>query len=333
MSDIADVSPAATSRRRSLVTAPRLALAAVVAAACLVPLGINEYWRFVASMMLIYCVVTLGFNIVLGYLGQLAFANVAFFGLGAYATAIAMNAGAPFLPGLLAGAAASGFAGFLVGVPALRIRGYQLAIVTIAAGELLRWLYIHGGDITQGSSGLAVPPMTVLGLPLVSEIEKYWAFLAVTGVCLVLTRNLLASGIGRAVVAVRENELVSLGLGMDAAGFRILAFAWSGVLVGIAGGMYACLLGRITPESFGLTQLLVHFSMVMVGGLGSFVGSLCGALLLTAVPEMLRNFPGLEEIVFSILLIVVLRFVPQGIGGLLGARVEWLRDRFYGGRS
>lgn len=310
----------------------RLPVLAAIGLAAVLPLFANEYWQFVANMALVYCLVTLGFNIVLGYLGQLAFANVAFFGIGAYATAIVMNAGLPFLIALPVGAAASGVAGLLVGLPALRIKGYQLAIITLAAGELLRWTYIHGGDITQGSSGLPVPLPTVFGIALDSEIATFWTFLAITVLCLWMTRNLLRSSIGRALIAVRNNELAGLALGMHTAGFKVLAFAWSGVLVGVAGGMYACLLGRVTPESFGLTQLLVHFSMVMVGGLGSFVGSIVGALLLTAVPEVLRNFPGLEEIVFSVLLMLVLRFAPQGVGGALASRFGALRDSFYGGK-
>ncbi|TFL10209.1 branched-chain amino acid ABC transporter permease [Pusillimonas caeni] len=312
---------------------PRGMLLGAGVAAAVLPAFANEYWQFVANMALVYCLVTLGFNIVLGYLGQLAFANVAFFGVGAYATAIAMNAGFPLLLALPAGAAVTGLVGFLFGLPALRIKGYQLAIVTLAAGELFRWLYIHGGDITKGSSGLGIPMPSVFGIPLDSEIAKYWTFLVITVLCFWLTRNLLRSSIGRAIVAVRNNELAGIGLGMHAAGFKVLAFTWSALLVGMAGGMYACLLGRVTPESFGLTQLLVQFAMVMVGGLGSFVGSAFGALLLTAVPEVLRNFPGLEEIFFSVLLMIVLRFAPQGIGGVISARVPALRDTFVGGKS
>lgn len=308
------------------------ALVAVAAGAAILPAFANEYWQFVANMALVYCLVTLGFNIVLGYLGQLAFANVAFFGVGAYATAIAMNAGLPLLLALPAGAVVTGLVGFLFGLPALRIKGYQLAIVTLAAGELFRWLYIHGGDITKGSSGLPVPMPAVFGIPLDSEIAKYWTFLVVTALCFWLTRNLLRSSIGRAIVSVRDNELAGIGLGMHAAGFKVFAFTWSAVLVGVAGGMYACLLGRVTPESFGLTQLLVQFAMVMVGGLGSFIGSAAGALLLTAVPEVLRNFPGLEEIVFSVLLMIVLRFAPLGIGGVISSRFPALRDTFVGGK-
>jgi branched-chain amino acid transport system permease protein len=307
----------------------RLIVLAIITVAAALPMVVNDYWQFVASMALVYCLVTLGFNLVLGYLGQLAFANVAFFGIGAYATAIALAAGAPFLLGLLAGAVAAGFAGLLVGLPALRIKGYQLAIVTLASGELLRWLYIHGGSLTQGSSGLAVPPVAIFGLALDSDRAKYWAFLVITVLCLWTTRNLLRSSTGRAVVAARDNELAALGVGMPTAGCEVLACGWSGVVVGIAGGMYACLLGRITPESFGLTQLLVHFSMVMVGGLGSFAGSIVGALLLTALPEVLRNFPGMEEIVFSILVMIVLRFMPKGIGGALATRFPFLRDTFF----
>jgi branched-chain amino acid transport system permease protein len=293
-----------------------------------VPLVANDYWQFVANTMLVYCLVTFGFNLVLGYLGQLAFANVAFFGVGAYTMAVTMSAGASFLLGLGASAICSGLVGMVIGLPALRLKGYQLAVVTLAIGELLRSLYIHGGSITQGSSGLQVPTASVFGMSLDNPKVMYWVFLAIVMLCLWISRNLLRSRIGRALVAVRDNELAASALGMHSAGFKVFAFAWSGTLVGIGGAMFATLLGRVAPESFDLTQLLIHFSMAMVGGLGSFAGSIIGALLLTAVPELLRNFPGMEEIFFSVLLMIVLRFMPKGIGGALGNRFPALRDGF-----
>jgi branched-chain amino acid transport system permease protein len=117
-------------------------------------------------------------------------------------------------------------------------------------------------------------------------------------------------------------------MGIAPALTKIGAFVWSGCVVGIAGAMFGLLLGRINPESFDLSQLLLHFGLVMIGGLGSLVGSVAGAVLLTAAPELLRNIAGLEEIVFSLLLIGVLLFAPKGLAGLL-ARIPALRERLY----
>jgi branched-chain amino acid transport system permease protein len=127
---------------------------------------------------------------------------------------------------------------------------------------------------------------------------------------------------------VRENEAAASAMGIAPTLAKMGAFAWSGFVVGIAGAMFALLLGRINPESFDLSQLLLHFTLVMIGGLGSLVGSVAGAVVLTAAPEVLRNVAGLEEIVFSLLLIGVLLYLPKGLGGLL-SRIPVLRERLY----
>lgn len=295
-----------------------------------VPLVTNEYTQYIVNLIVVYALVAVGFNIVLGYLGQLAFANVAFFGIGAYALGILMErAGLPFWVALLPSAALGGIAGVVVGLPALRLKNYYLAIVTLVFGELMRWAYIHGDVLTHGSSGLGVPDATMLGLAINTEARKYYVFLAVTALALWATRNILRSRIGRAWVAIRENEAAAASLGFSPPVYKVAAFAWSGFLSALAGALFAVLLGRIAPESFNLHQLLLQFAIVMIGGLGSIAGSLMGAALLTAAPEILRNFPGLEEIVFSLLLIGVLLFVPRGLYGLLVSLFPALRERHY----
>ena len=294
------------------------------------PLLTNEYSQYIVNLIVGYGLVAVGFNIVLGYLGQLAFANVAFFGIGAYAIGILMDfCGMPFWLALLPSAFVGGLAGALVGLPSLRLKNYYLAIVTLVFGELMRWTYIHGDTVTRGSTGLGVPTPDVFGFEIRTETHKYYFFLVVVTGALWATRNILRSRIGRAWVAVRENEEAAASLGFSPALYKIGAFAWSGFLASLAGALFAVLIGRIAPESFNLNQLLLQFAIVMIGGLSSVFGSLIGAALLTAAPEILRNFPGMEELVFSLLLIVVLLFVPKGLYGLL---VDWLpalRERYY----
>lgn len=306
------------SERRGWAYAPLIALLA------LVPFAVNDYVQFILNSILVYVVVAVGFNIVLGYAGQVAFANAAFFGVGAYATALAMGRlHWPFLPALAAAAVAGGIAGLLVGLPALRLRAYYLAIVTLAFSELLRWGYVHATWLTEGSSGLAVPVPRIFGLALATDRARYWLFLLITVLVLWGSANLLRSRFGRALVAVRENAEAAAAMGVAPAVAKVGAFVWSGVVVGIAGAMFALLLGRIEPANFDLSQLLLHFSIVMIGGLGSLAGSVAGAVVLTAAPELMRNIPGLEEIVFSLLLILVLLFAPKGIAGLLARRPEF----------
>jgi branched-chain amino acid transport system permease protein len=298
------------------------------------PFFVNDYVQYVINLVLVYGLVAVGFNIVLGYLGQLAFANTAFFGIGAYALGILMERyGLPFWAALLPAGIAGGLTGLLIGLPALRLKGYYLAIVTLALGELLRWGYIHGDTWTHGSSGLAVPPLSLPFVPLHTGFHLYFVILVVIGLTLWATTNLLRSRVGRAWVAIRENEFAAASLGFSPALYKVAAFGWSGFVVGISGALFAALIGRVAPESFNLHQLLLQFAIVMVGGLGSISGSMLGAVLLTAAPEVLRNFPGAEEIVFSLLLIGVLLFMPNGLSGLLVRLSPKLRAHLYRSRS
>jgi branched-chain amino acid transport system permease protein len=324
----------AQAARPSGIDRATRALALVVPAALLgvLPFLVNDYQQFVANTMLVYCVVTVGFNVILGYLGQLAFASAAFFGVGAYGAGLSMvHMGAP-LPGaiVLAGLAGA-VAGTIVALPAMRVRGYYLAIITLGFGELMRWIYVHADAVTFGPSGFNIPLPTLLGLSVRSEGRKFYLFLFVAVLAIGATARLLRSRFGRAFVAVRDNELAAASLGISVARTKVIAFAWSGFIIGLAGGLYAVLNGRVTPDSFGLAQMLLHFALVMIGGLGSLLGSLIGAILLTAAPELLRNFAGAEEIVFSLLLIAVLFFVPKGLGGLLARGAPALRERLYRG--
>ena len=314
-------------------TVKYISFSAAVVVLMVLPFLTNDYVQYVINLILVYGLVAVGFNIVLGYLGQLAFANTAFFGVGAYSLGIMMEQfGMPFWAALLPAGLAGGITGLLVGLPALRLKGYYLAIVTLALGELLRWGYIHGGVLTHGSSGLAVPPLSLPFYPITSDRQRYFVLLVVIALTLWATSNLLRSRVGRAWVAIRDNEFAAASLGFSPALYKVAAFGWSGFVVGLSGALFAALIGRIAPESFNLHQLLLQFAIVMVGGLGSISGSLLGAVLLTAAPEILRNFPGAEEIVFSLLLIVVLLFMPRGFVGLLERFAPQLRARLYRSR-
>lgn len=309
--------------------ANRVMLPTFLALLCLLPLAVNDYLQFVINTMLVYCLVAVGLNVVLGYLGQLAFASAAFFGIGAYATGLSMvYAGLSFPAAMVIGTVCGGLAGALVGLPALRVRGYYLAIITLAFGELMRWVYVHADTVTFGSGGFSLPAITLLDQHI-GDKGKYYVFLATVVIGVGATSLLLRSRFGRAFVAVRNNEQAAASLGINVNRTKVIAFAWSGLITGLAGALYAALNGRVTPDTFGISQMLMHFAIVMIGGLGSLSGSIIGAVLLTSLPELLRDFPGLEEIVFSLLLILVLFLMPKGVGGCLADHLPWLRERLY----
>jgi branched-chain amino acid transport system permease protein len=219
--------------------------------------------------------------------------------------------------------------GMIVCLPALRLSRFYLAIVTLAFGELLRWGYIHSDQWTGGSTGLAVTEPSFFGRPLDSGASQYFILLFAVVLLYWMTWNLLRSRFGRAMAGVRLNEAAAASLGISRRRVKLIAFGWSGLLVGAAGALFAIVVGRISPASFDLSQLLLHFSIVAVGGFGSLLGSFLGAALLTAAPELLRNVPGAEEILFSVILILVMLFLPRGLGGLVVDYIPALKDRFF----
>lgn len=317
------------ARRRLPV--PRAIGAVLVGIALFIPLFTNEYSQYVVDLILVYVLVTVGFNIAIGTLGQLAFCNVALFGMGAYTTSILMyHFSLPFWVALAPSGLVGAAAGFLASVPALRgIRALYLAITTLAFGELMRWLYIHAEVVTLGSTGMPVPAASFFGIPLHSAAAKFYVFLGIVVLVVIGTSNLLRSRIGRAIVAIKNNELAAASLGISTSKFIVLAFAWSGLIVGIAGSMFAILIGRVVPESFSLVELIQHFSMVMVGGVGSLAGAILGAITLTWAPELFRRFPGFEELFFGVLLVVILRFLPGGLISLFVRFIPSLADKYY----
>ena len=202
--------------------------------ALVIPFVANEYLLWVVNAILVYILVTVGFNIVIGNLGQLAFVSTAFFGIGAYTTAILMvYTGIPYALAIVASAVAGGLAGFLTSVTALRgIRLYYLAIITLAFGELMRWVYLHGDKVTSGSDGLLMPQSSFLGVTRDSEVPKFYVFLLLTVLVVKATSNLMQSRFGCAFVAIRDNEASTASLGIHTARYIVLAFVWSGAVVG-----------------------------------------------------------------------------------------------------
>lgn len=295
-----------------------------------VPLLLNPYQQFVVNLVLMYIPVGIGFNVVVGNLGLFAFSNVAYFGIGAYTAGILMlKAGLPWWATVLPAGAAGGIAGFLTSIPALRgVRFFYLAIMTLAFGELMRWIYIRWEWATGGSMGMSVPRPDLFGWTL-GDVGKFYVFLALVIAVVVATGRLLGSRFGRAFMAIRGNETAAAAMGIHTGRVIVIGFAWGGFVVGIGGAMYAALIGHISPDSFNLTELILEFAIIMVGGLGSLLGSVIGAVVLTALPQFFSSLPGFEELAFGVLIILVLLFLPQGLASLLARAHPIFRDRYF----
>jgi branched-chain amino acid transport system permease protein len=191
-----------------------------------------------------------------------------------------------------------------------------LALVTLAFAELIQWVLIHWKWLTFGTDGVKVAAPMFFGISLKGDHRMFYLLLAVTVLLYVVGKRIVESRIGRSFVAIRENEIVAKCNGINIAWTKGLVFGLSAFYAGIGGALFAVTLGFIVPDSFGMFQLVVHFSIVVIGGLISMYGSVLGAVVLTTLPELLRGFQSVQELVFGILLIVFVIFAPAGLAGL-----------------
>jgi branched-chain amino acid transport system permease protein len=292
-----------------------------------IPLITNRYTQYMINLTLVYIILTVGLNLIFGYTGQFAFANAAFFGVGAYASSLlTVKLGIPFWFSMPLGALAAAVIGCIISIPALRLARFYLAIMTMALGEQIQWVFIHWESMTFGPSGFQIPYPTLGSLAFNSDLSIYYINLLVTLFILWATWNILGSRIGRAFVAIRDSEVAAQCMAIPLTRYKILAYAISAFYAGIAGGLYAITVGFLTPENFGIAQVTLHFCMVMVGGLGSVVGSIAGALVLTSLPEILRDYQAYQEMIFGFILLLILIFMPRGISGGL-RRFQLFREK------
>jgi len=306
---------------RRLVGRPSV-LGLGLAVLALVPAVANPYLVYVTSIALLYVILAVGLNLLLGYAGQFAFANAALFGIGAYATGLAqLKLGCPFWLALPAGALFTTLAGLLVALPALRLSGLYLALATMAFAQFTQWTMLNWESVTLGAGGFKVPPPSFSRLGISSATGVYYLTLAITAGLVAAAWNTVRSRVGRAMIAVRDSEVAAEALGVDLARTKTLAFAMSAFYAGTAGGLYSATLNFVAPEGFDLFQMVVHFSMVVVGGLGSVWGAVLGAGLLVGVQEVLRAFKSAQEIAFGLVLMTAIIFLPDGLISLLRRRV------------
>ncbi|MSP66568.1 MAG: branched-chain amino acid ABC transporter permease [Alphaproteobacteria bacterium] len=289
----------------------------ILGLACL-PFFLDKYTQFVVNLILVYVTVGIGLNFLLGYTGQFAFAHAALMGIGAYTVGLlTTRLGISFWIALpLAGVAAAAIGG-IGALPALRMKRAYLALVTLAFAELIQWVLIRWKDVTLGTDGVSIRPPRFFDYALKGDYKIFWLILVVTVIMYVIARRLTESRIGRSWVAVRENEIVAQCNGINVTATKLVVFMVSAFYAGIGGGLFAATLGYIVPDGFGLLQLVLHFSIVVIGGMGSVFGGVIGSLLLTTLPELLREYPQALELIYGILLCIFIIFMPTGIAGFL----------------
>ena len=305
----------------------RIWLAVAGALLLLFPFMASDYWLYLACLVSINVAGATGLNILTGYTGLVSLGQAAFMGLGAYTVAIVQARwGTPVLFNLLAGGFVAMLGGIVVGLPSLRVKGLYLAIATIAASFIAHFLFANL-KLTGGTAGLTLQPATVFGVALDTSFRLYWVIVPVTLLMLLGAANLFRTRIGRAFIAIRDRDISAEVLGIPLLRYKLLSFGLSSFYAGVAGGLWAYFFRVVTPESFPLLMSIFFLAAIIVGGMGSILGGILGAVFMTMVPELLKlivdQLPGGSELavflspvrtmVFGLLIIVFLVFEPQGL--------------------
>lgn len=294
-------------------------LAAVAAVALLPAVVTDKYHLHLLVLAGLFALMALGLDLVLGYLGELSLGHAAFFGIGAYATALlTRHFGTPFPLDLVLACSITGLFGFLIGYPSLRLTGPYFAIVTFGFAEILRLVALNWVSVTRGPMGLPdIPPARLFGFVFATERHYFYLVAALVGLAIVVTRSLVASRMGHAFLGIRENEELATAVGIHAYRYKLIGFAAGMVMTGAAGSIYARYVHFVDPTALGFFYTSTVIAMVIVGGQGSVRGTLVGALLFTLLPEYLRMAEQYRLPAFGVLIVVAIIFMPEGINGLL----------------
>jgi branched-chain amino acid transport system permease protein len=295
------------TRNRMLLAVSAVAVFAALAAT------LGSYPVYLFSLAMINVIAAVGLNLLTGNSGQISLCHSSFMAIGAYSsTLLTAKFGLPFWLSIPLGAMLAALMGALLGAPASRLRGIYLALATLGFLQIVQIVIEEFSNVTGGVRGLIVPKPAIGGL-LVSD---YGRFLIVLGCCVLAiftARNLLASRVGRELNAVRLSPHAAQALGISVHRVKLMAFALSATYAGIAGGLQAVVVGFIDPVEFGVSAALRQITFIVVGGMGSVGGSVLGAAVLSALPEVLRPVKEYSDIIYTLILLGFLLFMPHGL--------------------
>jgi branched-chain amino acid transport system permease protein len=291
----------------------------VVSAAVLaVPIVVRDgYILQLLNIAILNAIVVLGLNFATGWTGQINFGQAAFYGLGAYTTAIATKAGLPWITTPFLSVVVVIAASLVLGLPTLRLRTYYLAMTTIGFGEIIRLIIVHWEPVTGGTSGLReIPGVSVFGFGPQGQLQHYYLLAAALALALLVASRIRNSKLGRAMIATRDSEIAAEQSGVDTVRTKLMAFMIGGVYAGLAGCLYASSIRFISPDSFSGIQAVLLMTMLIVGGMGSIAGCVIGAVALTILPEALRFLGQWYLVLYGLGVIVVIVLAPGGLASL-----------------
>lgn len=275
----------------------------------------NTYALRTAVIVLIYMVLALSLNFVIGFAGQLSLGHSAFYAIGAYTTAIlTVNYGVPFWIALVLSAVVSAVFGLLLGIPTLRLKGDYLAITTIGFSEILRLVLINWASFTRGPAGIpGIPSPKIFGFTLSTNTSYYYILYILALFTIFISYRLINSRLGRGLIAIKDDEIAAEAMGINPTFLKIMAFVLGAAIAGLAGGVFASFIHYVNPDNFTYMESVVILTMVVLGGVGSIPGVIVGATVLAILPEALRGISTYRYAIYGILLVMMMIVRPQGI--------------------
>jgi len=293
-------------------------LAAGGAVALAVPVIAQDgYIIQLLNIAILNAIVVIGLNFVTGWTGQINFGQAAFYGLGAYTTAIATKGGLPWITTPFLSALVVMAASLMLGLPTMRLRTYYLAMTTIGFGEIVRLIIVHWEPVTGGTSGLrAIPGISIFGFGPQGQVQHYYLLIGILALAILIATRIRHSVLGRAMIATKDSEIAAEQSGVDTVRTKLLAFMIGAVYAGLAGCLYASSIRFISPDSFSSIQAILLMTMLIVGGMGSIVGCVIGAVALTILPEALRFLGQWYLVLYGLGVIAVIVLAPGGLASL-----------------
>ncbi len=294
------------------------------------PLWMGNRWLSVSNLILITIITVTGLNILTGYCGQLSIGHAGFVAVGAYTSAILTSRlDLPFPVGFISAGLVAGLVGLVFGIPSVRVKGFYLAISTIAAQIIIIWVIEHWASVTGGHNGMIAPIATLGGISFDSQASQFYLILIITILVVFGAKNLARTRVGRAFVAVRDNDLAAEVMGINLFRYKLLAFFIGCFLAGIAGSLMAhCYWGFISHENFPVADSILWVGMIIIGGLGTTVGPIFGVLFIRLLEQLITNLSpvlestlalpggftaGIGPVVFGLTIILFLILEPRGL--------------------
>lgn len=296
----------------------KLAIVAAIACIALYVSSQKSYYALIAAFCGIYAIGITGLDILFGYTGQISFGHAAFFAVGAYSSAIlsVRHGITPFIS-IAIGIVLSILAGFIISFPASRLVKHFLALLTIAFGQIVYLILNSASDFTGGGTGIGGIPDINLGFITIQSNLQYAVYIWIlVALAFLVKSNIIRSRVGYAFLAIKENSTAANGLGINTRNYKMLAFAISAAYMGLAGGLYAHLVGFISPDTFNSTQSILFMTMLLFGGICTFVGPIFGAIVLIIIKECLQSFSNYQTLIYGIFLLAILFYFPSGVVGI-----------------